>query len=158
MGGWGGNWWGGCGAALGSDSSKTCHRTRRRVEQWWRRPEADAAAGGRRRCDERAHPMAKMEIFGGSKNLTGCSSRLHRVPAFCGRRTLWIGTFGGGLTGSRRAIFHRAVVNRVCQIAVIGHIESMTWIFWMSSYAVFCARAKRDLNRCADRKLAECHF
>jgi len=73
--------------------------------------------------------------------------------------TLWIGTFGGGLNRLKDGKFSTISRKEGLPNDVIGHIESDGRGFlWISSYGGILRASERDLNLCADGKLAEVGF
>ncbi|HTY87234.1 MAG TPA: two-component regulator propeller domain-containing protein, partial [Candidatus Acidoferrum sp.] len=72
---------------------------------------------------------------------------------------VWIGTFGGGLNRFKDGRFSVINLQQGLPNGVIGHIESDgRGFFWMSSYEGILRAREQDLNRCADRELAEVPF
>jgi signal transduction histidine kinase len=90
---------------------------------------------------------------------TGLSSNFIECLHFADDGTLWIGTFGGGL--DRFQDGKLSVINREQGLpnGVIAHIESDgQGFFWMSSFAGILRASEKDLNRCADGRIAKVPF
>lgn len=69
--------------------------------------------------------------------------------------TLWVGTFGGGLCRLRNGRFATISTREGLPSNVICHIvDDGQGNFWISSYGGIFRVSKRDLNRCADGKIA----
>jgi signal transduction histidine kinase/ligand-binding sensor domain-containing protein len=93
------------------------------------------------------------------KQADGLSSDFIECLHFSGDGALWIGTFGGGLDRFKDGRFSVVSSAQGLPNSVIGHIESDgLGYFWMSSFDGILRASEQDLNRCADRKLAEVPF
>ncbi len=93
------------------------------------------------------------------KKTDGLSSEFIECLHFADDGALWIGTFGGGLDRFKDGNF--SVINRKQGLpnGVIGHIEADgRGCFWMSSYGGILRASEKDLNRCADGKIAKVPF
>jgi signal transduction histidine kinase/ligand-binding sensor domain-containing protein len=89
----------------------------------------------------------------------GLSSEFIECLHFADDGALWIGTFSGGLNRYKDGKF--SVINRERGLpnSVIGHIESDGRGFlWMSSYGGILRASEKDLNQCADGKMARVSF
>jgi signal transduction histidine kinase/ligand-binding sensor domain-containing protein len=93
------------------------------------------------------------------KKSDGLSSDFIECLHFADDGALWIGTFGGGLNRFKDGKFSVVSLEQGLPNSVIGHIESDgRGYFWMSSYGGILRAGEKDLNDCADGKLAGVSF
>ena len=101
----------------------------------------------------------KTNTFRRFKKSDGLSSDFVECLHFAAAGALWIGTFGGGLDRFQDGKFSVINHHQGLPNGVIGHIEADgRGYFWMSSYGGILRARERDLNRCADGKMAVVPF